>query len=475
MTPLIAEYLVENLRGERSHGANREILSLVDSSEALTKEYNSTLQAIAAKIPGLSIDFDKLLSDDPIECDPLVAQGNLAILRLDALYYQAFQAWTKSGGDLHKHKSTTTPEDSSTYSDRKIKHERTDQNYPPDAQLLNQATSIVLAGFRVQATITHRRDQLASALASGGRKSPEFPTEASARAPSQPDALARAEPRKARFDEKINPMKPMGPFNGFEPLDDFSPPDSSPLSAPTASPRETPSTHPQYAAPDFNWNARLPPGLEDELDQEEFGEEDSIPTYSKPPFPSEKIHLYPPFAPASEEDAQEIEAYLSTLPEELRVAKTIGTLNDNLEAPLWRETESEYDWLKAHAKIHRQRAKQASAERNDSASAKRSDSASAERSDMASGGRKSPEEPQTNQSTECVPCSDCGTAQSEHENRANAAPHPPREEEPVTPDTNKVSLLSPLSAPPRDPSSLTSHQPRITRHFPPAPPFHKRE
>ena len=154
------QFLCGVLRGHRTSDDARDILRLLDDGEAKVAEFDSTLRAVASKIPGLTLDFDKLIAGDPIECDPLISHGNLAILRLDAIYYQAFQAWTNSGGSLHTFKRTTTPPNNEHRTDRIEKHQRTDETYPPDAQLLNQLVNITLSGFRIQATITHRRDQL---------------------------------------------------------------------------------------------------------------------------------------------------------------------------------------------------------------------------------------------------------------------------------------------------------------------------
>ena len=157
-------YLTEHLQGQRSADETREILHLIDEGLAaggtLVAEFDSVLHKVSQKIPGLTIDFEKLLASDEIECDPLISQGNLALLRLDAIYHQAFEAWTKSGGNLHTIKRITKPENPANYSDRTEQHVRTEETYPPDGQLLNQIVNITLSGFRIQATITHRREHL---------------------------------------------------------------------------------------------------------------------------------------------------------------------------------------------------------------------------------------------------------------------------------------------------------------------------
>src|SRR6187401_2389609 len=176
ITPLVEEYLTAYLQSHRSADDTKQILRLIDENQqsdgALEAEFDRVLHKVSQKIPGLTLDFEKLLANDPIECDPLISQGNLAILRLDAIYHQAFQAWIKSGGNLHKIKRIAKAENPATYSDRTQQHEHTQETYPPDGQLLNQIVNITLSGFRIQATITHRRDQL---------KNPNQPSESVSR------------------------------------------------------------------------------------------------------------------------------------------------------------------------------------------------------------------------------------------------------------------------------------------------------
>ena len=211
ISPHVQRYLGEHLQGQRSSDETREILRLIDDTGALDAEFDSVLGAISQKIPGLAIDFDKLLTGDEIECDPLISQGNLALLRLDAIYHQAFQAWTKSGGGLHTIKIITKPENPATYSDRTQQHVRTEETYPPHAQLLNQVVNITLSAFRVQATITHRRDQLKhpsldqplARRASEGIDSPSQP-EASARDASQSKSPSNTSPDIITADEIFN-------------------------------------------------------------------------------------------------------------------------------------------------------------------------------------------------------------------------------------------------------------------------------
>jgi hypothetical protein len=446
-SPHVECFLTEHLQGHRSADETGYILQGIDDGvykgADLVAEFDSVLSNVAKKTPGLAIDFDKLLSGDEIECDPLISQGNLALLRLDAIYYQAFTAWTKSGNDIHQIKIIRKPENPAKYAERTQQHIHTEENYPPDAQLLNQITGIILAGFRVQATITHRRDQLKISKLTGIPIGMQFHRAAAqSEPPSQPEASARNSSRKARFDERFTSIRPLGLLKGLQPVAGFSLPDSFPLSAPSASPRETPFSHPQYTAPSFNWNDRLPPGLEEELAQEESSEEESVPTYSKPPFESEKIHLYPPFAPASEEDAQEIEAYLKTLPPELQTAKTVGAINDNVEAPIWRADQSEHDWLKAHAKIQHHRAL-------------------SQPDELASSSSESQPEALARNTRE--PSSIHQPLNRRASEEKDSPPQPPSEENLVTVGaTNKVSLsdsLSAGSASPRETDTFTHNQP----------------
>src|SRR5436190_20820071 len=95
----VQHYLTDHLRGLISSDDAREVLRLLDESGALVAEFDKALGDVSQKIPGLAIDFEKLLNSDEIECDPLISQGNLALLRLDTIYYQAFEACKKSGGD----------------------------------------------------------------------------------------------------------------------------------------------------------------------------------------------------------------------------------------------------------------------------------------------------------------------------------------------------------------------------------------
>src|SRR5436190_13690130 len=198
ITPLVQEYLSAHLQGHRSADDTRQILRLIDGSErndgALEVEFDRTLSAVSKKIPGLTIDFEKLLASDEIECDPLISQGNLALLRLDAIFRQTFTAWTHSGSSLHTIKRIAKPEDPATYSVRTEQHERTEETYPPDAQLINQIVNIALSGFRIQATITHRRDQLKSGKQTDqpvSRDATRGPSSPQQHHPSQPEALAR--------------------------------------------------------------------------------------------------------------------------------------------------------------------------------------------------------------------------------------------------------------------------------------------
>src|SRR5689334_11079851 len=162
ITPLVEEYLSAYLQGHRSADDTKQILRLIDGNQqsTLEAEFDEVLRNISKNIPGLTLDLEKLLASDPIECDPLVSQGNLAILRLDNLFRQAYAAWMNSGAPLHTFKRINKPANPTTYSDSTLQHIRTEETYPPDGQLLNQVVNIALSGFRIQATITHRREHL---------------------------------------------------------------------------------------------------------------------------------------------------------------------------------------------------------------------------------------------------------------------------------------------------------------------------
>lgn len=67
--------------------------------------------------------------------------------------------------------------------------------------------------------------------------------------------------------------------------------------------------------------------------------------FSKPQFPGEKVHYFPPFVCASPEDAQEIDEYLQSLPADHISENQIGFhYNAYLTCPVWREPESEIDY-----------------------------------------------------------------------------------------------------------------------------------
>src|SRR5438045_4201722 len=113
----ITDFLSEVLKGRRTSDDVRFILRQFEDGPAQEAEFDRVLREVAYKIPGITLDYEKLIEGDPIECDPLISQGNLAILRLDAIYFQAFSAWINSGSSLHTFKSITIPENATNYSD----------------------------------------------------------------------------------------------------------------------------------------------------------------------------------------------------------------------------------------------------------------------------------------------------------------------------------------------------------------------
>ena len=164
MNPLLSHALCQTLL---HHGTGEDAVTQLRVSR---KEFKDAYHAVEKQLPGLSLDFDKLAAQDPIESDPLIAQGNLAILRLDDLYRETFQAWRNyfQGQDLASHKRIIKPDSVEHRTDRTEKTEISTKPSTPDATLINQAVNIVLSSFRIQATLTHRRQQLQDKFQSVG-------------------------------------------------------------------------------------------------------------------------------------------------------------------------------------------------------------------------------------------------------------------------------------------------------------------
>ena len=218
MTPLVEENLTEVLRGRRSVEDAKFILRVQENGPAQEAEFDEIYAKISKKLPGVAFDFEKLLSNDPIENDPLIAQGNLTILRLDTLYHESYKAWTNSGGMLHFHKTVTKPGSVALRTDSTNTRERSEKTYPPDSDLINQSVEILLTAFRVQATITHRREILenpdkqpsVNRDATRSALSPQQET-----ASSQPAASARD---KAPSAPDFDLLDPIQPIDGKTPL-----------------------------------------------------------------------------------------------------------------------------------------------------------------------------------------------------------------------------------------------------------------
>ncbi len=119
MNPVLSHALGQTLL---HHGSGEDAVTQLSVSR---QEFKEAYYAVENQIPGRTLDFEKLAQKDPIESDPLVAQGNLSILRLDDLYRETFQA-----------------------------------------------VNIVLASFRIQATLTHRREQLTEKRIGAQRNGP---------------------------------------------------------------------------------------------------------------------------------------------------------------------------------------------------------------------------------------------------------------------------------------------------------------
>ena len=258
MTPLLAHALCQTLL---HHGSGEDAVTQLNVDR---QEFKDAYYAIDKKLPGLTLDFDKLAASDPVESDPLISQGNLAILRLDDLYRETYHAWRSysQGQELNSSKRTIKPGSTAARTDSTHQTEIATKQLPPDATLINQAVNILLTSFKIQATLTHRRDNLASggrkspesevqrapnsqptSPASAGRKSPE--SELQTTSPSQPEASART----AAPDDLIQPYSPLHsissiqkipalkPLAPLDPLTHCQQPDTPPeANEPTASP-----------------------------------------------------------------------------------------------------------------------------------------------------------------------------------------------------------------------------------------------
>jgi hypothetical protein len=210
MTPLVEENLTEVLRGRRSVDDAKFILRVQEDGPAQEAEFDEIYARISKKLPGVAFDFEKLLSDDPIENDPLIAQGNLTILRLDTLYHESYKAWTNSGGMLHFHKTVTKPGSVALRTDSTNTRERSEKTYPPDSDLINQSVEILLTAFRVQATITHRREILQNPEASNQKVAFRSAKERSADSQVSRDATRSADPPQQETTfETIDPIQPI--------------------------------------------------------------------------------------------------------------------------------------------------------------------------------------------------------------------------------------------------------------------------
>jgi hypothetical protein len=252
------------------HAINETLLHHGSANDAVAQlgvdrqAYKDLYLAVEDKIPGLTLPFPQLLANDPIECDPLVSQGNLAIMRLDDLYRQVFAAWLSTvSGELVYHKRSVTPGSIKDYTVTKETTEYGGKQSQPDASLLNQAINVVLASFRIQATITHRRDKLKGWIQ---EKEPKAKHEKSAEETTGIDPLEIIGPEESLQEfaadntdqaqrpaekpiSRINPIRPISPIKilGQEttPPTSEAPPITQ-ASDSSAPPRET-TNHP--AAP----------------------------------------------------------------------------------------------------------------------------------------------------------------------------------------------------------------------------------
>ena len=299
MNPLLAHALCQTLL---HHGSGEDAVTQLDVNR---QEFKDAYYAIDKKLPGLTLDFDKLTGSDPIESDPLIAQGNLAILRLDDLYRETYHAWRSysQGQELNSSKRTIKPGSTAARTDSTHQTEIATKQLPPDATLINQAVNILLTSFKIQATLTHRRDNLASggrkspesegqrapnshptSSASGGRQSPE--SELQTTSISQPAASARATKDNALIQplqgissiQKIPALKPLDPIS---PIETYQQPDTaepiitndsappSPDPSPSASIRGSKSPDPETGAyielPPYDAISPQPPDVQEFL------------------------------------------------------------------------------------------------------------------------------------------------------------------------------------------------------------------
>ena len=276
MNPLLAHALCQTLL---HHGSGEDAVTQLDVNR---QEFKDAYYAIDKKLPGLTLDFDKLTGSDPIESDPLIAQGNLAILRLDDLYRETYHAWRSysQGQELNSSKRTIKPGSTAARTDSTHQTEIATKQLPPDATLINQAVNILLTSFKIQATLTHRRNHLAS----GGRKSPE--SELQTTSISQPAASARATKDNALIQplqgissiQKIPALKPLDPIS---PIETYQQPDTaepiitndsappSPDPSPSASIRGSKSPDPETGAyielPPYDAISPQPPDVQEFL------------------------------------------------------------------------------------------------------------------------------------------------------------------------------------------------------------------
>ena len=210
MTPLLAHALCQTLL---HHGSGEDAVTQLNVDR---QEFKDAYYAIDKKLPGLTLDFDKLAASDPVESDPLISQGNLAILRLDDLYRETYHAWRSysQGQELNSSKRTIKPGSTAARTDSTHQTEIATKQLPPDATLINQAVNILLTSFKIQATITHRREQILqrstatrlTAPRSEALPEPQEPLSPNNSAPSQPAAPASDQSQPA--DPSTSPSQP---------------------------------------------------------------------------------------------------------------------------------------------------------------------------------------------------------------------------------------------------------------------------
>jgi hypothetical protein len=170
LTPKQRQALDESIIGDMW------IDSVAERAGFTREEIEPIVSAIFKKIPAKTVDYDAILENDPIACDPLIVQGQISILRLDDIYKIAHRHFfysqesqklkiktTKTGpqarfcmpnivdgGDIVEH---------SPHGSSQRLEETTAVNYE-GIKYLELAMRAIDRGFKTQITITRRTEKL---------------------------------------------------------------------------------------------------------------------------------------------------------------------------------------------------------------------------------------------------------------------------------------------------------------------------